>query len=145
MCIYKVYAFVNNDRYFFTRKLLLGEVKSVVNCGGTNNTVPSNSLSRYVHLQVQSLSWEVHQDQWTFLCHRQSYSFTFGVLQHYAPCFSEICLLQCSILQAIEKCSLLCQNPSRCPSSANTFLYETPSGFCVLCQEANWKSTRGTF
>ena len=49
------------------------------------------------------------------------------LLLTYAPCFSEICLLQCSILQAIEKCSLLCQNPSRCPSSTNTFLVQSTS------------------
>ena len=82
MCIYKVYAFVNNNRYFFTSQLLLFEVKSVINRGSTNNTVPSDGLPRYVHLQVQSLSWEVHQDQWTFLCDTQSHSLTFGVLQH---------------------------------------------------------------
>jgi len=99
MCIYKVYAFVNNNRYFFTSKLLLRQVKSVVNCGGTNNTVPSNSLSRYVHLQVQSLSWEVHQDQWTFLCHRQSYSFTFGVLQH---CNSQSVLPLCCLMITVQ-------------------------------------------
>ena len=95
MCIYKVYAFVDDNGYFFASQLLLLKVQSVVDRSGTNNTMPSNGLSRYVHLQVQSLSWEVHQDQWTFLCHGQSHSFTFGVLQH---CNSQSILPLCCLM-----------------------------------------------
>jgi hypothetical protein len=37
-------------------------MESVVDCGSMNDIMPWHSLPYNIHLQVQSLSWEVYQD-----------------------------------------------------------------------------------